>query len=323
MTAQQNRTAAPVTIEGRQLSLSNLDKVLYPESGFTKRQVIEYYTAIAPYLLPHLKHRPITMKRFPDGVAGEYFYEKDAPSFTPRWMETFAIPRSSVSAVVNYTLINDLPSLIWSANLANLELHPFLAKAPHIERPTMVVFDLDPGEGMNMLRAGEVAFLLKELLERLNLKSFVKVSGSKGLHLHVPLNTNVTYEATQPFANSVAQLLASEHPSLVVSEMAKAKRRGKIFVDWSQNSEHKSTVAVYSLRARSDGPFVAMPVTWSELRKAMDKSDLEALFFRPDEALRRVKKSGDLFAPLLKLGPELPESFVNFMKPARGESGAL
>jgi bifunctional non-homologous end joining protein LigD len=318
MTAQQNRTAAPVTIDGRQLSLSNLDKVLYPESGFTKRQVIEYYTAIAPYLLPHLKDRPITMKRFPDGVAGAYFYEKDAPSFTPKWMETFAIPRSSVTAIVNYTLINDLPSLIWSANLANLELHPFLAKAPHIERPTMVVFDLDPGDGMNILRAGEVAFFLKELLERLNLKCFVKVSGSKGLHLHVPLNANVTYEATQPFANSVAQLLASENPGLVVSEMAKAKRRGKIFVDWSQNSEHKSTVAVYSLRARNDGPFVAMPVTWGELRKAMDKSDLKALFFRPDEAIRRVKKRGDLFAPLLKLRQELPESFLNLMQPAGG-----
>ena len=321
MTARQNRVAAPVTIGGRQLSLSNLDKILYPKTGFTKGQVIDYYSAIARTILPHLKDRPITMKRFPDGVAGEHFYEKAAPSFTPQWMKTFPIARTSVSAVVNYTVINDLPSLIWSANLANLELHPFLARVPHVERPTMIVFDLDPGDGADILRSGEVAFILKDVLDRLGLQCFVKVSGSKGIHLHVPLNTAVTYEATQPFANSVAQLLASEHPALVVSEMAKAKRRGKVFVDWSQNSEHKSTVAVYSLRAREDGPFVAMPITWEELREAMQKGDASALLYTPGDALKRISKIGDVFAPLLKLKQKLPEPFLKLMKapsPSKG-----
>ena len=312
----KNSTATTVTIDGRQLSLSNLDKVLYPETGFTKGQVIDYYKAVAPYLLPHLKDRPITMKRFPDGVTGPHFYEKNAPSFTPKWMQTFAIPHTNARGVINYTLINDLASLIWSANLANLELHPFLARAPHIDQPTTVVFDLDPGEGTDILVSGKVAFLLKDLLDRLELESFVKVSGSKGIHLHVPLNTPVTYEATQPFANSLAQMLASEHPDLVVAEMAKVKRKGKIFVDWSQNSEHKSTVAVYSLRARENGPFAALPVSWAELKTAMKKNHAAGLFFTPDQAVKRVKKVGDLFAPLLELEQRLPKPFLDLMEAA-------
>ena len=283
-------------LDGRELALTNLDKVMYPETGFTKGQVIEYYKNIAPYILPHIEDRPITMKRFPNGIAGQHFYEKHAPSHTPPWIKTFQIPRNRKNSFINYILLNDVAALVWSANLANLEIHPFLAKAPHIDQPTMVVFDLDPGDGADILSSCEVAFLLKELLDRLDLESFVKVSGSKGIHLHVPLNTPVTYEATQPFAKSVAQLLENEHPDLVVSEMSKAKRKGKVFVDWSQNSEHKSTVAVYSLRAKVK-PFVAMPVSWDELRKALKKKDAAGLFFEPDAALKRVKKTGDLFAP--------------------------
>ena len=317
-----------VNAGGKKLALSNLDKIMYPETGFTKGQVIDYYTDIAGYILPHIKNRPITLKRFPDGIDRQHFYEKDAPSFTPRWIKTFPIPRAGEESVINYILINDLPALIWSANMANLEVHPFLAKAPHIERPTMVVFDLDPGEGADILNSCAVAFLVRDLLARLHLESFPKVSGSKGIHLHVPLNTNVSYEATQPFAKSIAQLLESQHPDLIVSEMPKAKRQGKVFLDWSQNSEHKSTVAVYSLRAKGGRPYVAMPVSWEELSKALKKEDRAALFFEPGAALKRVKKLGDLFAASRRLKQRLPKPFLELTsgKPAASRShpaGAL
>ena len=303
-----------VKISGKELTLTNLDKVMYPETGFTKGQVIDYYKAIAPHILPHIKDRPITMKRFPNGIAGQHFYEKDAPSHTPSWVRTFQIPRNSENSVINYIMIDDLPTLVWSANLANLEIHPFLARAPHVERPAMIVFDLDPGDGADILTSCEVALLLKDLLDRLALKSFVKVSGSKGIHLHVPLNSAVTYEATQPFAKSVAQLLENEHPNLVVSEMPKSKRKEKVLVDWSQNSDHKSTVAVYSLRAKAGRPFVALPVNWAEVRQALKKKDPAGLFFEPDAAIRRAKKTGDLFAPLLRLKQKLPQAFLELMK---------
>ncbi len=309
-------------VGGREIALSNLNKVMYPQTGFTKGQVIEYYREMAPYLLPHLKDRPITLKRFPNGVGGEFFYEKRAPSHAPRWIKTFAVGRRGENSVIDYILINDLPTLIWSANMANLEMHPFLARAPHLDRPTMLVFDLDPGEGADILRSCEAAFLVKDLLDRLDLQSFVKVSGSKGLHLHVPLNKNITYDATQPFARSIAQTLENEHPRLIVSEMPKARRQGKVLVDWSQNSEHKSTASVYSLRARIDGPFAAMPVDWDELSKALKKKDSAMLSFRPEAALERVKKLGDLCEPLLKLKQNLPRPFLDLMKRSRS-AGSL
>ena len=309
-------------IDGKELTLTNLDKVMYPETGFTKGQVIEYYKNIAPYILPHIEDRPITMKRFPNGIAGQHFYEKEAPSHTPPWVKTFQVPSHRKNSFINYILINDVAALVWSANLANLEIHPFLAKAPRIDQPTMVVFDLDPGDGADILKSCEVAFLLKDLLDRLDLESFVKVSGSKGIHLHVPLNTPVTYEATQPFAKSLAQLLENEHPGLVVSEMPKAKRKGKVFVDWSQNSEHKSTVSVYSLRAKGARPFAAMPVTWDELSQAVKKNNVAGLFFEPDAALKRVKKTGDKFASVQQLKQKLPGAFLDLMtrRPERNGS---
>jgi bifunctional non-homologous end joining protein LigD len=310
------RTTKITKVAGRELEISNLEKLMYPEAGFTKADVIDYYRQVGRYILPHLKNRPITLKRFPDGVNGEFFYEKNAPSFTPTWIKTFAIPRSSDESEIHYILINDLPTLVWSANMANLEIHPFLAKTPHINVPTMVVFDLDPGEGTDILNSCEAAILVKGLLDRLNLESFVKVSGSKGIHLHVPLNIRVTYEMTQAFAQSIAQLLATEYPDLIVSEMPKAKRKTKVFVDWSQNSEHKSTVAVYSLRAKKERPYVAMPVRWDEIKNAAKKGDASSLFFEPEAALMRVKKMGDLFAPLLKLKQRLPKPFLELQSDA-------
>ncbi len=299
-----------VSVEGKEIELSNLDKVMYPDAGFTKGQVIDYYTRIAPYVLPHLKDRPVTLKRYPDGVTAEHFYEKNAPSFTPPWVKTFPIPSETGGRTIRYILINDLATLIWSANLANLEIHPFLSKAPEIDVPTMVVFDLDPGEGADILSSCQAALLVKKLLERLDLKSLVKVSGSKGIHLHVPLNTRVTYEMTQPFARSIAMALEKEHPDFILSEMAKAKRKGKVFIDWRQNSRYKSTAAVYSLRAKQGRPYTAAPVTWKELETAIKKADPSLLFFDPEKVLQRARESGDLFALVLELKQELPEPFT-------------
>jgi bifunctional non-homologous end joining protein LigD len=294
-------------IEGRKITVSNLEKVLYP-SGFTKGQVIDYYIRVSRFILPHLKDRPVTLKRYPDGINGQHFYEKDAPKFTPAWVKTSPVPRRGGGTPIRYILINDLATLVWSANLANLEIHPFLHRVPAIDSPTAIVFDLDPGEGADVVKCAEVAFLLKDVLERMKLKSFPKVSGSKGIQLYIPLNTPVTYAATQPFAQSLAELMAQQHRQLVVAEMNKSLRPRKVFIDWSQNSDFKTTVSVYSLRAKSALPYVSMPVEWDELERALKRGDKERLYFEPEEALKRVEKTGDLFAPVLKLKQKLPKA---------------
>src|SRR5436190_2678114 len=289
----------------RKVPVSNLDKVLYPGGRFTKADVINYYVEVGRFLLPHFKNRPVTLVRYPDGVFGKSFYEKNAPGFTPKWVRTFPVPRVE-GGVINYILVNDLPSLVWVANTASLELHPFLHCAPKIDIPTHVVFDLDPGEGANILTCIEVAFLAREVLAKFHLKCFPKVSGSKGLLLYVPLNQPVTYETTSAFARAAADLLAREHPDLIVSEMSKSLRRNKVFIDWSQNTQSKTTVGVYSLWAKRERPFVSMPVKWEELKQAADGSDTDSLFFEAKAALARLKKVGDLFAPVLKLKQQLP-----------------
>ncbi len=293
------------------VEISNPDKILYPGGKFTKSDVVNYYQRLARYLLPHFKDRPVTLKRYPSGVFGSAFYEKNAPGFTPKWVKTFPVPRHEGGPDINYILINEVRTLVWAANMAALELHPFLHRVPHIERPTHVVFDLDPGEGTNILQCAEVAFLLRDALGKLKLKSFPKVSGSKGIQIYVPLNTKTSYAATQPFANAIAEVMEKNHPQLVVAEMSKGARIGKVFIDWSQNADHKTTVGVYSLRAKRPRPYVSMPVKWDELEKACNKSDSKALDFNPDEALQRLKKVGDLFAPILKLKQELPAEFAS------------
>jgi bifunctional non-homologous end joining protein LigD len=297
-------------IGGRRIKVSNLDKVLYPASGFTKGQVIDYYIAVSDYLLPHLKDRPVTLKRYPDGVRGEFFYEKDAPAFTPDWVAKFPVPRHAGGTDICYILINDLATLVWCANLASLELHPFLHRIPDLNTPTYAVFDLDPGEGADILQCAEVALLLKALLARVDLRCFPKVSGSKGIQVYVPLNTSVSYEVTQAFARTVAQYLEREHPKLVISEMAKVARSRKVFVDWSQNADFKTTVAVYSLRAKRERPYVSMPVTWKELDKALRGRDSKWLYYPPDEALSRLKQIGDIFAPILQLRQRISSEFL-------------
>ena len=302
-----------ISIEGRSVPVSNLDKLLYPGGRFTKAKVIDYYIRVAPFLLPHLKDRPVTLKRFPEGVFGEFFYEKDAPGFTPSWVKTFAVPRKENQGNIRYILINDLATLVWLANLANLEIHPFLHRVPKINRPTYMVFDLDPGEGADVLTCARVALLLRELLRELQLESFAKVSGSKGLQVYVPLNTNIAYDVTQPLARALAELLEEREPKLVVSKMPKVFRAKKVFIDWSQNAEYKTTVGVYSLRAKIHKPYVSMPVEWDELAAALKKRNKETLYFKPEEALARLDSVGDLFAPVLSLVQKPPSEVLKYL----------
>jgi bifunctional non-homologous end joining protein LigD len=299
-------------IGSRRLSISHPDKVFYNAGKFTKLDVINYYLRVAPWLLPHFRDRPVTLKRYPNGIHGEVFYEKDAPSFTPEWVKTFPVPRREGGPDINYIVIHDEATLAWTANIAALELHPFLHRVPRLDRPTHAVFDLDPGEGAGLAECIEVVFLLRDVLTKLRLKSFPKVSGSKGIQLYVPLNTPTSYAATQLFAKTIAELLEREHPKLVVADMSKNLRHHKVFIDWSQNADHKTTVGVYSLRAKRDRPFVSMPVKWSEL----EKSKIEGLQFEPAAALKRLKKLGDLFEPVLKLKQKLPPQFASEEKPA-------
>jgi bifunctional non-homologous end joining protein LigD len=304
---KRRRKDARVEIEigGRTLSLSNLDKVLYPAVGFTKGQVIDYYARIGPVLLPHLRDRPLTLKRYPDGVDAEYFYEKQAPSHRPGWVQTASIWSRHNKRTINYVLCQDLPTLVWLANLADLELHTSLALASDVTNPRMLVFDLDPGAPAAILDCAQVAVWVRELFSTLGLEALVKTSGSKGMQAYVPLNTDVTYDETKPFAQAVAQLLEKQHPELVVSNMAKEQRKGKVLVDWSQNDEHKTTVNVYSLRAR-ERPTVSTPLEWDEVEAALAAGDADRLSFTSDEVLKRVERPGDVFEPVLELVQELP-----------------
>ena len=299
-------TSQVVDIEGRHLKLSNLDKVLYPGAGFTKGQVIDYYVRIAPVLLPHLRGRPLTMKRYPEGVDQEFFFEKNAPQHRPEWVKTAPIWSYGNNRNVNYVLANDLPTLVWVANLASIELHPSLSLAKDIGCPTMIVFDLDPGPPANIVQCARVAFWVRDIFAHFGLQSFPKTSGSKGLQVYVPLHTPTSYEKTKPFAHALARLLEQEHPDLIVSDMKKAIRTNKVFVDWSQNDEHKTTVSVYALRAR-ERPTVSTPVTWEEVERTLKKKDPKLMVFEAPRVLERVEKLGDLFEPVLKVKQKLPE----------------
>jgi len=297
-------TKSQLEINGLKVDVSNLDKVFYPKTGFTKGQVIDYYINVSPVLLPHLKNRPISLKRYPNGVEGFFFYEKQCPPHRPDWVKTANVARKDGSEI-NYCVMNDLPALVWAANLADLELHTFLHCAPAIETPTALAFDLDPGPPADIILCGQVGLWLKEMFVKLKLESFPKTSGSKGLQVYVPLNTAVTYEKTKAFAHAVAETLESKFPEVVVSKMQKTLRNGKVLVDWSQNDAHKTTVCVYSLRAK-EHPTVSTPVTWDEVETAVRKKSAKILTFEAGEVLKRVKKHGDLFAPVLKLKQKLP-----------------
>jgi bifunctional non-homologous end joining protein LigD len=297
------RSHMQVDVAGTRVELTNLSKVFYPQVGFTKAQVIDYYARVAPVLLPHLENRPISLKRYPDGVTGSYFFQKQCPQHRPDWIKT--TPVKSGRRQIDYLLINDLPDLIWASNLANLELHTFLHRAPEISRPTTLAFDLDPGEGVDILLCAQVGLWIRDLLMELGITCFPKTSGSKGLQLYVPLNIPVDYGETKRFAHELARRLEKEHPDKVVSKMRKELRIGRVLVDWSQNDEHKTTVCVYSLRA-ADRPTVSTPVTWDEVHAALQKKDSSRLVFVSADLLDRVEKKGDLFAPVLALRQKLP-----------------
>ena len=320
--AKSKKTQQHLRIDDRDVAVTNLDKVLYPETGFTKAQVIDYYIRVSEYLLPHFKDRPVTLKRYPSGIHGQFFYEKDEPAFAPDWIQTFPVPRRAGGPDICYILINDLSTLVWCANAASLELHPFLHRVPLIDQPASVVFDLDPGEGADLLTCIDVAFLLREVLDGLGLKSWPKVSGSKGLQLYVALNSGAPYATTRPFAKGLADVLAKQHPDLIVAEMAKAKRAKKVFIDWSQNADFKTTVGVYSLRAKSDRPFVSLPVGWDELETARRTKKASALYFEPDAALQRLGDIGDLFKAVLTVRQELPELVERALSAAKPKKRA-
>ncbi|MDQ3314521.1 MAG: non-homologous end-joining DNA ligase [Verrucomicrobiota bacterium] len=299
---------AELIVEGKKLPVSNLNKVLYPKAGFTKGQVIDYYVRIAPVLLPHLKDRPLTLKRYPNGVDGMFFYEKNCPSHRPAWVKTAKVWSHGNQRDMHYCLAQDLPTLVWAANLADLELHTSLAKKKDVAKPTVMVFDLDPGPPADIVQCCQVGLWLRDLLGEMKLQSWTKTSGSKGLQVYVPLNTPATFDQTKALSRALAEHLERAHPDLVVHKMLKSLRAGKVLVDWSQNDEHKTTVNVYSLRAKEQ-PTVSTPVTWEEVEITLKEKDANLLVFRTDDTLQRVEKFGDLFAPMNELKQKLPKKW--------------
>jgi bifunctional non-homologous end joining protein LigD len=280
---------------------------MWPATGFTKGEVIDYYARVADAILPHLRGRPLTLKRYPNGVEDKFFYEKRCPKHRPDWVRTAPVWSGQNEGDIDYCVCDDLATLTWVSQLAALELHPSLSLAEDVERPTVLAFDLDPGPPAGILECCAVALRLRELFDGLGLESFPKTSGSKGLQVYVPLNGAVTYDETKPFARAVAQALESSEPKLVVSRMAKNLRKGKVFVDWSQNDQHKTTVAVYSLRAR-ERPTASTPVEWKEVERASKREDPDALTFEAGDVLKRISRRGDLFAPVVELKQKLPDA---------------
>ncbi|HZN16542.1 MAG TPA: non-homologous end-joining DNA ligase [Acidimicrobiales bacterium] len=293
-----------VEIDGRTLNLSNLDKVLYPQTGTTKAEIIDYYARIAPVMARHMEARPITLVRYPNGVDDKHFFEKNCPKHKPEWLPTIAMDVSAKTKV-EFCELDEPAAFVWTANLAALELHPGLARKEDLDSPTVMVFDLDPGPPATAVECAQVALWLREALERLSLEGFVKTSGKKGLQLYVPLNTPTSFEKTREMSLALAQVLERVHPDHVLTEMTKALRAGKVFIDWSQNARHKTTIGVYSLRA-FERPTCSTPITWDELEDGHAGGDPEAFRFEMSAVLDRVDRHGDLFAPVLEMQQELP-----------------
>jgi bifunctional non-homologous end joining protein LigD len=297
-----------VEVDGRELTLTNLDKVLYPEAGFTKGEMVDYYAKVAPAIVPHLSGRAVTLRRFPEGVddLDAAFFEKRCPKHRPKWVKTARVEAGPHAGKIDFCVCDSLPTLVWMAQLAAIELHPSLSLTRAPKRPTVLAFDLDPGPPADIVDCCRVGLRLREMFEHFGLESFAKTSGSKGLQVYVPLNVKTSYEVTKPFAKAIAQLLEKQTPDKVVSKMKKVERKGKVFVDWSQNHQRKTTVAVYSLRAR-ERPTASTPVTWEEVEYVAEGGDGAALAFEAGEVLERIERHGDLFAPVLELEQELPE----------------
>ena len=295
------RTEVSVEVGDRTLKLSNLEKVIYPEVGFTKAQVVDYFVRIAPIMLDHIGDRGITMRRFPDGPDGTTFFSKRCPDWKPDWMDAVLGPGES-SGPIEYCKFSEVAALAWAANLAALEIHSPMARSHDIESPTMVVYDLDPGPNTSIVECAQIALVLVDVLDLVGLKGWPKTSGGKGMQIYVPLNTPHTHQHASGFARATGQLIERDMPDRVTTTMAKSARPGKIFIDWSQNSRHKTTIAPYSLRARPE-PTVSTPVTWDEVS---DCADGEPLSFTAPDVLERVAALGDLFAPTVSVEQELP-----------------
>ncbi len=295
-------------VDGRELTLTNLDKVLYPQAGFTKGEVVDYYARVAPAMIPHLAGRAVTLRRFPEGVddLDAAFFEKRCPKHRPQWVRTARVEAGPRAGKIDFCVCDSPPTLIWMAQLAAIELHPSLSLSRAPKRPTVLAFDLDPGAPADIVDCCRVGLRLRELFDHFGLRCFPKTSGSKGLQVYVPLNARTSYEVTKPFAKAIAQLLEKQTPDRVVSKMKKVEREGKVFVDWSQNHQRKTTIAVYSLRAR-ERPSVSTPVTWDEVEQAVETEDANSLAFEAGDVLKRIEQHGDLFAPVLELEQELPQ----------------
>jgi bifunctional non-homologous end joining protein LigD len=293
-----------VEVDGRQLKVSNLDKVLYPDARFTKAEVISYYVRVAPAMVPHIGDRGVTLRRYPNGVDEQSFFEKRCASHRPDWIGVVEGPGDR-NGTIGYCALDSTAALAWAANMAALEIHAPMARGNDIDRPTMCVFDLDPGPRTGMQECAEVALDIRGVLDNLaGLACWPKTSGSKGLQVYVPLNTKHTHEHCSEFAQAVAQVLEKHHPKSVTSTMAKSARPGKVFIDWSQNSRHKTTVAVYSLRAKAR-PTVSTPVTWDEVESAAAGADLS---YEASEVIERLDEQGDLFAPTITVQQKLPRA---------------
>ncbi len=301
-------TSRQVEVEGRELKLTNLDKVLYPQAGFTKGEVVDYYAKVATAMVPHLAGRAVTLRRFPEGVEDldSAFFEKRCPKHRPKWVKTTSVVAGPQSGKIDFCVCDGLPTLIWMAQLAAIELHPSLSLGRAPTRPTVLAFDLDPGPPADVVDCCRVAVRLRDMFGHFGVESFPKTSGSKGLQVYVPLNKKASYDNTKPFAKAIAQLLEKQTPERVVSKMKKVEREGKVFVDWSQNHRSKTTIAVYSLRAR-ERPTASTPVTWDEVEAVADSGDGSTLVFEAGAVLERVEQHGDLFAPVLELEQDLPE----------------
>jgi bifunctional non-homologous end joining protein LigD len=302
-------TSRQVEVDGRELKLTNLDKILYPKAGFSKGEVVDYYAKVAPAIVPHLSGRAVTLRRFPEGVddLDAAFFEKRCPKHRPEWVKTTRVKAGPNAGDIDFCVCDGRPTLVWMAQLAAIELHPSLSLGRRHEQPTVLAFDLDPGPPAGILDCSRVALRLRELLGQVGLECFAKTSGSKGMQLYVPLNTKTSYEETRPFAQAIAQLVAKQTPDGVLAKMGKkTDRSGKVFIDWYQNNERKTTISVYSLRAR-ERPTASTPITWEEIEGALERDDADALVFEAGEVLERVERHGDLFAPVLELKQKLPE----------------
>ena len=302
------KNSSIVEVEGRELKLSNLDKVLYP-TGFTKGEMIDYYAKIAPAIIPHLRDRAVTLRRFPEGVENldAAFFEKRCPKHRPKWVKTVTVLAGPRAGDIDFCACQDLPTLTWMAQLAAIELHPSLSKARYPDRPTVLAFDLDPGPPANVIDCCRIAVRIRDLFSHFGLECYPKTSGSKGLQVYLPLNNPRTdYDETKPFARAIAQLLEKQYPKEVLSRMPKIERTGKVFIDWSQNHPRKTTVAVYSLRAKPR-PTASTPISWDEVSDALERNDPECLVFEAGEVVSRFEEHGDLFAPVLERKQKLPK----------------